>query len=446
MQKIIDKIRSAIKHTIFEDKTYLVGGYVRDFLLKKDSKDLDIVVELPCGGEQLANFLWQKGISSKPVIFSNFGTSFVMIDGNKIEMVMTRKESYRNENRKPDVCPATLIEDIYRRDFTMNAIAISISDGKILDLTTLGLSDLQQKLIRSVQQPEIMFKEDPLRLIRAIRFANQLDFKIEQETAEAIHTCSPHLDTISWERKREELDKMLLSNSPQRAIRMLVEYNLIKSIIPEVSEIINVKQNKYHKHDVFNHSMEVLSRTRPELRLRMSALLHDIGKKRKQTTDEKGIHFYHHEVESSKMAKIILKRLRYSSAFIDDVCFLILNHMRFKTIGEKAEKISPKAIRKIILNSIQRLSDLLELVHADNLSHAKEFTLSEQIPELKKRISALNFNPETCSLPINGDDIKKEFNLGEGKKIGKFLKKAEKYWLKDPEVSKEQLLNKLRNE
>jgi poly(A) polymerase len=444
MKDIIIQIQQAIRGTIFAGKTFIIGGYVRDKLLNINSFDLDIVVELPNGGEQLAQLLYEKKLSGKPVLYQNFGTSYVKMQGKKVELLMTRKESYREKNRKPDVVPATLKEDIERRDFTINTLAIDIATGKLLDISGKGIADLEKKIIRTVGEPESIFTEDPLRLLRAIRFAKQLNFQLEEKTQQAITLSAEKLAYISWERKKEELEKMLLLPQPSQAIRQLMEFGLMNYIIPELAELQDLQQNKYHHLDALNHTLLVLDLTKPLLLHRFAALLHDIGKKRTLWKDENGkIHFHKHEIIGESMAKNILRRLTYSSHFINDTAFIIKNHMRFKKAGTKAEEITDKTLRRIILQARNRWNALLDVIHADNCAHSEEFSLPQQIPQLKKRVQKLQFTQTKQKMPIDGNTIKTHFSINEGKLVGDFLKKAEEIWLENPDISEKKLLKEL---
>ncbi len=209
MKNIIKIISEAIKGTSFENNSYIAGGFVRDLVMGKKSNDLDIVVALENGGEKLAEFLFEKGASSKPVIFERFGTALAIINGHKVEFVMTRKESYRARSRKPDVQIGTLKQDVFRRDFTINSLLMNISNNEILDITEKGFADIKNRIIRSSSEPSIIFAEDPLRMLRAVRFSVELNFNIESETVKGIKFNVDKLEDISWERKRDELSNRL---------------------------------------------------------------------------------------------------------------------------------------------------------------------------------------------------------------------------------------------
>ncbi|NQV17934.1 MAG: HD domain-containing protein [Armatimonadetes bacterium] len=443
MKNIIKVISETIKGTSFENNAFIAGGFVRDLVMGKQSNDLDIVVALENGGEKLAEFLFEKGVSSKPVIFERFGTALVIIDGHKVEFVMTRKESYRTKSRKPDVQIGTLEQDVFRRDFTINSLLMNISTSEILDITEKGFADIKNRIIRSSSEPNIIFAEDPLRMLRAVRFAVELKFSIESETENGIKNNADKLEDISWERRRDELIKILISPSPVKGIRMLIELNLMKNLIPQFSEIMNVTQNRYHDKNVLEHTLAVLERTPANQVLRVSALLHDIGKARTRTVDKTGVHFYKHEIISSRMAREILNRLKFSKDDIKDVSFIIKNHMRLKSFENKLETLSNKAIRKLILSSGSNLDILLDLIHADNLNHAADYCLPEQIPEIRKRIEKIKLELAENKFPVSGRDIIDYFKIGPGKKVGRLLSKAEEIWHEHPNWGKGKILAEL---
>ena len=444
MKEVINKLKQAVKNTKFENHTFLVGGFVRDQLMERTSDDIDIVVDLPNGGIELSELLYKKGISSRPVIYRNFGTALTVIDGVNIELVMTRKESYRNNSRKPQVKPATLKEDAQRRDFTINAIYQNLVTEEIFDLTGKGISDIKDKIIRTVIDADKVFNEDPLRMLRAVKFAVKLNFLIEESTYLSLKNNAYRLEIISVERIKEEFIKIITSNKPGLGIKMLIDTDLMNYIIPEFKEILDVPQNKYHNLNVLEHTIKVVENVKPTPILRISALLHDIGKGRTYFKDENGdIHFHKHEVVGAKMAVKILNRLRFSNKFIKEVEFLIRNHLRTKQYGKNAELVTDKTIRRLILNSGDYLEDLLALIDADNKVHAPEYSMPNQISNLKMRIKSIENKMET--MPISGDDIKERFNLKEGKLIGEYLSKAKEKWLENPQISKEELLEYLKS-
>jgi tRNA nucleotidyltransferase/poly(A) polymerase len=440
---VIQKIRDAIVGTTYSGRTYIVGGFVRDKILGRKGEDIDIVVDMPEGGIKLAKYLHEINICSKPVIYRNFGTALIIVDGRKIELVMTRSENYRAENRKPVVQSASLIEDIQRRDFTVNTLLMDIVSGQVLDLSGYALSDIKSGIIRTTSDPDTTFKDDPLRMLRAVRFAGQLNFEIEENTKDAILQNCEALNFISWQRKRDELSNMLLQKNPEKALDYMINLKLMPFVIPELLPLIGMQQGEQHEHDVWQHTLKVITSTRPKLELRLAALLHDVGKPQTKVFNNSGIHFYGHEAESRRMALQILKRLNYSSALTNRISKVIFHHMRLKQAGAKSEIISDKAIRKLILQLGENLNLLLDLVHADNLNHAPDFRLPQQIPNLKKRIKKMAKDFSINNLPINGRDIIYHLKIDSGERVGKLLDEAKEIWLEYPQITKNEILSKL---
>lgn len=442
-EKIISKIRSTVKDTDFSGKTFLVGGYVRDLIMGNKNDDIDIVVNLPEGGHKLAKYLHEKGVSSRPVIYDNFGTALVQIDNFKIEMVMTRKESYRDKDRKPEVQLGTLEDDVFRRDFTINSLLQDVVSGEVIDITGSGKADIKTGIIRSTSEPDIIFKEDPLRMLRAVRFSARFNFQIEEITKNGILRNSEMLQYISWERRRDELEKMLIGNNAVAAMQMLVELKLMQNLIPEILELIDLEQGIKHNVDAWHHSLKVMENCPKTIKLKTAGLLHDIAKPKMQTKDETGIHFYGHDVASAKMAKEILKRLKFSGGFISTVSQIIRFHMRLKYCGAEAEQLSDKALRKLIWQAGENWNDLLDLIHADNLSHAAKYNLPQQIPNVKKKADAFQTKMKINAMPLGGKDIILYFKIKPGKEIGKLLDMARDMWLENPELSRDEILMKL---
>jgi len=445
MQNVIKIIAEVIAGTEFENNTYIVGGFVRDKFMGKVSNDLDIVVELPDGGINLAHFLYHKGISSRPVIFKRFGTAQVVINEHKIELVMTRKESYKINNRKPDVKPGTIEEDIYRRDFTVNSLVMNFMNNNILDISGKGMPDIDAKIIRATSDPKVIFAEDPLRMMRAVRFAVQLGFSIEKKTLNGIVSNTQMLQHISRERIRDELIKILLSPAPAEGIKMMVDMGIMQYVIPEIVNLNGTSQNKYHNRDVLGHTLQVLQNTPVDIVIRLSALLHDIAKPQTRTEDAKGIHFYHHEMAGTKLARQILTNLKFPSDTIGKVSKLIKNHMRLKSFGDTLENFSDVAVRRFMLQLGSELEPLLILIHADNISHAKEYNLPNQVTNLKQLLAS-NLKIYGKKLPVTGRDIMLHFEMSEGQDVGKVLKQAHEIWLQHPQWDKTEILNKLELE
>ncbi|OPX29250.1 MAG: hypothetical protein B1H06_01830 [Candidatus Cloacimonas sp. 4484_143] len=446
MHKVEKAICKAITGTEFEGKTYIVGGFVRDKVMGIDSDDIDVVVALPEGGLKLAEFLHQKGVSSRPVAYDNFGTAMVEILESKVEFVMTRKEIYQDKNRKPEVENGTLEEDVYRRDFTINSLLLDVITGEILDVSGKGIDDIENGVIRSTSEPDLIFREDPLRMLRAVRFASRFGFEIEEDTIEGIKNNAAMLQHISWERKRDEFTKMLTRKNPIPAMKMLIELGLMEYVVPEILEIIDVEQDKHHDLDVWNHTLRVIENIRPTFKLHLIALLHDIGKARVKTEDKDGIHFYKQETVSADMAEMILQRLKYPNELIKEISLVIRNHMRLKGGGETTENISDRAIRRLMMQTGDALDLLLELIHADNISHARDYSLPRQVPNFRMRLEKIKEEMKGKMMPLTGNTLMNYFKLNAGKEIGKLLDRATELWLENPEMNSDEILIKLDQE
>jgi len=407
MKSVIDKIKKAIRNTEFDGNTFIAGGYVRDLILKNENNDLDIAVSLPQGGINLAEFLHKNKIASKPVVFEQFGTAIAIIGKHKIEFVMTRNESYRKGNRKPSTSPGTLKEDIYRRDFTINSLIMDIMTDEILDITGKGIKDLENKIIRATSDPDFIFHDDPLRILRAIRFSNRLDFKIESITAQAMKRDSFELTSISWERKRDEFIKILLSNTPQRGIDLLYEFCLMKYIIPELEE---------NREDLFFSELSLLPASQE---LRMSALLQVLA-------------------EQLDTIDTIIDRLRLPNKLKSQVKLLV-NYCHYFS-PEIYNDNDDLAIRKMVFHHSDAVKDFI--IYYTSFAESEKW---QGEPErLINKINKIQWELKDHIFPLNGNIIKQELNLLECRKIGYLIEKALNLWLMDPKLNKEELINILK--
>ena len=382
MKEIIKIITDAIVGTRFWNKTFIVGGYVRDLIMEKESPDLDIVVALENGGNELAQMLYEKGISTKPVVFERFGTAIIDIDGHQIEFVMTRKEAYLPRSRKPDVVSGNLEEDIQRRDFTINSLSMNINTGDISDLTGKGREDIANKIIRTISEPEVTFKEDPLRMLRAVRFAVQLNFEIEAKTQDGIKQQADELTHISWERKRDELIKILLSEYPSHGIEMLKQFGLMTHLIPELETIFELPGEYSDDLNIYSHSLKVMEQVRPHLGLRLAGLLHNIAKS--TIPKETEIDLFNLETRDALLIKQILKRLKFSNDLIGEVIFLVDNYTRLDSM-ENMEMLSNTFVMGFIKEMKGKLDILFEFIQADKISHLPKYCKPDFIPVLKKK-------------------------------------------------------------
>lgn len=453
-QAAISLLTKLVKESPYKGKVFLAGGYVRDELMGLEPKDIDLVIEMPDGGIAFATWVTKKlniYSSTNPVIFPRFGTAKFNLRGIKwkrqdlsdidIECVMTRKEKYTTGSRKPDVSPGTLKQDVERRDFTVNSLLKDLTTGEILDLTGMGKIDLEKGVVQTPLNPDIIFAEDPLRMLRAIRFTVKYGWKLPLFMIRAIKNNAHMLGSISSERIQEELNKMLVTKSPDTAVRLIQITGLNKYVVPELDALIGLQQNKYHKWDAQKHTLQVLKSTPPNLVTRLAALFHDIGKAETKSVVDNEIHFYEHEEIGADIAGDIMKRLKYPNDIIDKVTAIIRAHMRLKGAGKEGEIISDKALRKLQADLGDHLEDTLDLMHSDNISHADDASMPNQIPSIRQRLKNVGLRqPQHIKLPIDGNDILKALKLKPGRIVGQLLDAVKDAYFTNPKLTKKDAL------
>lgn len=452
----VEFLTQQIKDSKYSGKVYLAGGYVRDELLGLDPHDVDLVVDMPNGGIEFANWLTGKlGIktSGNPIIFPKFGTAKFNLRGVTykgidlstidIEVVMPRTEKYTLGSRKPEVGQGSLAQDVERRDFTVNSLLKDLTTGEIKDLTGMGKKDIEAGIIRTPLSPDVIFKDDPLRMLRAIRFTVKYNWTLPLFMIKGITRNAHMLKTISAERIRDELDKMLVTGSPDTAVRLLQITGLSKFIMPELDLLIGLQQNKYHIWDANKHTLEVLKRTPADLQTRLAALFHDIGKAETREIIDNEIHFYRHEDVGTDIARDIMKRLKYPNGVIDAVTASVANHMRLKQAGKEGEVVSDKSLRKLQADLGDHLERTLDLMHADNTAHAPEHSLELQIPGIRNRLKNLKNAPVSSKIPIpiTGFDVMTHLNIRPGPLVRTMLDVVIDAWMGDPEITREEALN-----
>lgn len=417
-------------------EAFLVGGAVRNILLNLEVKDYDITTN--ARPSELV------GLFKKTILTGvRFGTVTVVIDSKSYEITTYRRDYEYLDSRRPSIVRFSdeLEEDLTRRDFTINAICMN-KEGVVIDPLN-GIEDINNRIIRAIGNPDIRFKEDALRMMRAIRLMSEIEFTIEKETLDSITQHAPNISYISAERIQNELNKILLSRKPSVGLFKLLETGILGTIIPEIIPCVGFQQfSSYHDQDVFSHTMSVMDNTFPKIEIRLAALFHDIDKPNCLTIDENGEgHFYGHHIESARISKEVLKRLKYPNEVIEKVYKLIRYHpLKEINIGDKGVK---RFINKV---GKDNLEDMFNLNYADIMGKStykgigKLKNMEERTHEIINRRDPLNLR----DLEIKGKDIK-EMGISEGPLIGEILDRLMTLTFDNPEENnREKLLQHVK--
>ncbi|MDR3330880.1 MAG: hypothetical protein LBS47_01375 [Endomicrobium sp.] len=429
-KSIIYKIYVMLKDNKFD--AYIVGGFVRDLFIGRDPKDLDIVVctKKTDKDRQLSGINFAKNLAKRyklrePIVFEKFGTARLLIDGEVVEFVMPRKEEYCDLNsRNPVTQLASLEEDALRRDFTINALFLRIIDLKVLDFTSRGLDDIKNKIIRvtNTSNAKIIFHQDPLRILRAIRQSLQLGFVIENDTYNAMRISFQRIRIVSHERIRDELNKILLEQAPSKAFVVMDRINLLTEILPEIARLKKIKLPFNLIDDAFVHTLEVLDRTKSILVLRMAALLHSVV--------EYGV---------CEKTENILERFKYSKKFIRKTISIIQNYACFKMCSGDLTDVA-------IHRFIKRCGEEFDLIMEFSKAYYGKDSNDKKFVKIKNRIDKIKLKNMLYSgvQLFSGNDLMKIFNKSTGKWIKDVKNQIEEMQIENPYLTKEEAIKALK--
>jgi poly(A) polymerase len=443
---VTKKLESLLKNTMFEDKVYYVGGCVRDLILGKPVKDIDIVVEMKNGGIMLANWLAVKDgswvLDKNPVIFETYGTAKFEFRkdpdcaGIELECVQTRKEQYHKESRNPDTVFGTIQEDAKRRDLTINAMYYNITKGEICDFNGTGFNDLAHHIIRTPCDPDITFSDDPLRILRVIRFAARLGWGISKDTWFGMLKNAHRIDIISQERITDEVSKIICTDHPSEGVRRLLNCGILHRIMPDIYDMQFSYESKNPMVTTFDHTMKVLdTMVDANIEHRLAALFHDVGKAMAE-----GDRTVSPNQFSADIAMADLRKMKYSNDVVNAVSCAIRHHEWFSTYTEGF--LPPdKKIRKLMNSCGANLAVTLDLMNANNQcrTYNKKKT---QVLQVMRRIEELDEMEAMTNvkLPIDGNEIMKELGIKGGPQIGVILNEIREEYFENPEITKEECL------
>lgn len=415
-----ERLVDELAHAFTDRQLFLVGGSLRDRLLGRPHTDLDLATDAtPDDTRQrvaaLADSVWLVG--------EKFGTVGLLKDGVKAEITTFRADSYDGVTRKPQVAfGGDIQEDLARRDFTINALARNLHTGELLDPFG-GQRDLRERLVRFVGDAPERIAEDPLRMLRAVRFCARLGFDLDPGSAAAIARSGEELHRISWERIRDELDGILLSPHPRDGLRLMLDLSLARHVLPEMLTLQLPEPGRHHMKDVLEHTLDTVQYVAPEKLLRYAALLHDVAKSETYSMDDRGAHFYRHDALGAAKARAVLTRLRQPAAFVDRVARLIEDHLR---VPFYSSEWSDSAVRRLVFEMGDQLEAAIALADADvrasDPSDYDEFQV--RLRELRGRIEHVGEAVELARMRplLNGEEVMALLGIEPGPRVGEVLR------------------------
>lgn len=450
IKKLLNLIRETIKFTHFDNHVYVVGGSVRDSILGLPIKDLDLVIDIPNGGLLFSTYMTMKHqcfvTSTNPVIFETYGTAKFQLYKHEefkdieIECVQTRKEQYHKESRNPDTVFGTIEEDAKRRDLTINALYYNISQDKLCDFNGTGYSDLCAKIIRTPTDPDITLNDDPLRILRNIRFSTRLGWGINKETWLGMIKNVNRLEIISQERISDEISKILLCEKPSEGIRKMYYSGVLDKVLPDIYDTNFAYESKNPMVTTFDHTMNVLDETQPYIESRLAALFHDVGK---IVTDK--MRTVSPDQFSAEVAAADLKMMKFPNHVIKSVETAIRYHRVFK-IYQDGIVPPDKKLRKFMNLCGEEIGTVVDLMNANN-QHTTYDKKKRQVFDILNRIEELEDIEKMANikLPINGKEIMTKFRIKAGPIIGVLLEAVKDAYFENPKITKDECFEVVEN-
>ena len=443
--RLIEKLKKLIEGSVFEGHVFIVGGFVRDAIMGRPIKDVDLVLDVPDGGIGFATWAtYNTGCfvnAKNPCLFETYGTAKFQFTNDpeiadiELECVQTRKEKYNKESRNPATAFGSIEEDAMRRDLTINALYYNISTDEVCDFTNRGLSDIENHVIRTTGDADLVFSDDPLRILRVVRFATRFGWPIEKNTWIGMITNSHRVNILTQERVTDEINKMLVGDSPAEALDKLNKCNVLQKVLPVLTISKHVYQDLRPFRSLYDHTLEVINKVPNKLETRLAALFHDAGKIKTYENN-----FLFHQNVSAEMAEEVMRAMKYSNATISKVKLAIEHHEDFSSyMGSSVPRAA--VIRRFVSNfegDDETLDIALDLIHANNISQMYGKKI-KQVPGIRAKIKELDEKNESGKkivIPITGNDIMKEFNLKPSPVLGTLMKVLKKKVIEKPDLTK----------